>query len=202
MTIDGRKAIVYDRVEGPTLQDYLIRHPWSVRGWAIRMAELHADIHAHTLSEASTRKAVLRQRIERQRKLSESVRDAVLGEIESLPEGQSVCHGDFHPGNILLSPRGPVVIDWPDAYIGDPASDVARTTLLLLLAPLHAKGARRLYARLLLRRIYKHYLRRYLQITGVGYDRIKAWLPVLAAARLAEGFSEEEELLTVIIAVG
>jgi aminoglycoside phosphotransferase (APT) family kinase protein len=34
-------------------------------------------------------------------------------------------HLDLHPLNVMLGPKGPVVIDWTNACRGDPAIDVA-----------------------------------------------------------------------------
>ncbi len=43
-------------------------------------------------------------------------------------DGQALCHGDLHPGDVFVTDDGPVVIDSLDAGIGYPASDVARTS--------------------------------------------------------------------------
>ncbi|TMA37195.1 MAG: aminoglycoside phosphotransferase family protein, partial [Deltaproteobacteria bacterium] len=43
--------------------------------------------------------------------------------LETLPDGDQLCHGDMHPGNIMLSRRGPMVIDWTNARRGHPAAD-------------------------------------------------------------------------------
>jgi aminoglycoside phosphotransferase (APT) family kinase protein len=43
----------------------------------------------------------------------------------------SVLHLDLHPDNVLMSPRGPVVIDWSNATHGDPDVDIAMTWLIL-----------------------------------------------------------------------
>lgn len=55
-----------------------------------------------------------------------------LHEIEAPPELGPRCllHMDFHPGNVILSARGPVVIDWAIARAGEPALDVAMTWVL------------------------------------------------------------------------
>jgi Ser/Thr protein kinase RdoA (MazF antagonist) len=45
-------------------------------------------------------------------------------------EGRRLIHLDLHPLNVLMSPRGPVVIDWTNARSGDPAQDVALTWLI------------------------------------------------------------------------
>jgi aminoglycoside phosphotransferase (APT) family kinase protein len=54
------------------------------------------------------------------------------------PEGPAaICHGDFHPQN-LLAAGGEVtaVLDWPNVLVADPAYDVAATRVILGLAPL------------------------------------------------------------------
>jgi len=53
--------------------------------------------------------------------------------IVDMPHGDRLCHGDFHPLNILGDTLDPVVIDWLDARRGDPVADVCRSYLLLKL---------------------------------------------------------------------
>ena len=36
-----------------------------------------------------------------------------------------VCHGDVHPGNVLVGPLGPVLIDWDLLCVGPPEWDHA-----------------------------------------------------------------------------
>jgi aminoglycoside phosphotransferase (APT) family kinase protein len=43
----------------------------------------------------------------------------------------SVLHLDLHPENVMLATRGPVVIDWCNARIGDPDLDTGLTALIL-----------------------------------------------------------------------
>jgi streptomycin 6-kinase len=42
-----------------------------------------------------------------------------------------MLHLDLHPENVVMSPRGPIVIDWPNAADGRPELDVALTALIL-----------------------------------------------------------------------
>jgi aminoglycoside phosphotransferase (APT) family kinase protein len=45
-------------------------------------------------------------------------------------EDARLLHLDLHPDNVLLSSRGPVVIDWTNARAGAPALDVALTWVI------------------------------------------------------------------------
>jgi aminoglycoside phosphotransferase (APT) family kinase protein len=49
------------------------------------------------------------------------------------PTGRAgrLLHGDLHPGNVLLSATGPVLIDWTNAASGPSAYDTATTWLVL-----------------------------------------------------------------------
>lgn len=54
------------------------------------------------------------------------------------PEGASViCHGDFHPQNLLtVNGRVSAVLDWPNVLVADPECDVAATLVILRLTPI------------------------------------------------------------------
>jgi aminoglycoside phosphotransferase (APT) family kinase protein len=57
------------------------------------------------------------------------------------PAQRAICHGDFHPSNILVSGTTVTgVIDWPNALIADPAYDLATTRTILGLVPLDLLG--------------------------------------------------------------
>jgi aminoglycoside phosphotransferase (APT) family kinase protein len=47
------------------------------------------------------------------------------------PAGSSVVHLDLHPENVLMTARGPVVIDWCNARPGEPDLDTGLTALIV-----------------------------------------------------------------------
>jgi tRNA A-37 threonylcarbamoyl transferase component Bud32 len=54
-------------------------------------------------------------------------------QLHEIPfEGAALLHLDLHPANVILSPAGPVVIDWTNAAAGDPALDVALAWVILI----------------------------------------------------------------------
>lgn len=48
--------------------------------------------------------------------------------IKQLPEGECLCHGDYHPFNLILTLGGsPIVIDFANICRGPSEYDIART---------------------------------------------------------------------------
>ena len=111
--------------------------------------------------------------------------------MSALPEDNRLCHGDFHPDNVVLTPRGPVVIDWLTAVQGAAAADVCRT--LLLLEHASPPSGLRMTLVLVLRRLFAAaYWRRYARRTGLQRSQMEAWRLPLVAARLAENLPVDE----------
>ena len=124
------EGLVMDRIEGASMLEDLVARPYRVRRHATLLADLHGWLHRLRASPE-------------------------LGLPATFGEGTSVLHGDLHPGNVLLTADGPVVIDWTNASVGPPGADVAVTWLLLAAAqpPTSAfervavAGLRRLFVR-------------------------------------------------------
>lgn len=95
--------IVMDRIEGPTMLERLVEAPWRAVASARTLARLQrrlAEIEAPTWLLASTADA---------------------------SHQHSVLHLDLHPMNVIMSPDGPVVIDWTNAAGGPAGFDAAVT---------------------------------------------------------------------------
>lgn len=74
-------------------------------------------------------------------------------------DAEVICHGDFHPLNIMVAgDRLTGVIDWPQAIVAEPAFDVACTLVLLRFADTGLDGP----LRTLLETVRTMMVRRYL----------------------------------------
>lgn len=201
VNVDGRCGLVYERIDGPTMLQSVARRPWTLPQAAHQFADLHVAMHNCSRPELPWQREQLRHSIGRVAQLSNEVKARALRQLESLPAGDAVCHGDYHPDNILLSARGPVVIDWMTASHGNPAADVARTTLLFLggSLPPGVGPARRALIQAMRRLYYTLYLRAYRRQRPLSRMAIEVWLPILAAARLNEQIPEEEAWLVGLV---
>lgn len=127
----GRTGIVYERVDGPLLLDLIRSGSLSAAQGAGRLAELHAALHAVAIPEASPLPR-LRDLIARFfAKWPDAERARAAAELARLPAETGLCHGDLHPGNVIVHPRGLVVVDWVNASAGPLALDVARSFALI-----------------------------------------------------------------------
>ena len=62
--------------------------------------------------------------------------DWLLAHRPPEPARLAICHGDFHPLNVLMSGREvTAVLDWPNAVVADSAYDVAATKVILAFVP-------------------------------------------------------------------
>ena len=180
------------------LQD-MNAHPWTILKHARTLAELQVEINKKSIPGLPAYRKQLHNSISKTQYLTEDLRKQYLNSLESLPDGQTVCHGDYHPHNVLLTSEGPLVIDWMTACSGSPWADVARTSLLLTIGP---KGAGKQVSSLIRMAIWLYhriYLNRYLALTSDRNNELKHWAPIIAAARLNEDIAPEREALLELI---
>jgi uncharacterized protein (TIGR02172 family) len=198
--MEGRHGIVFERIEGISLLAELQANPSKIFAVARQLGELHAQIHATPAPvELPTQREQIEEGIEASQDLPEADKQAARSSLLQLPEGESFCHGDFHPDNILLSARGPVIIDWLTGSRGHPLADVARTALLFQTGglPPGIPAHTRLLLNLSRALLYEIYLNRYLQLRPASRQQIDRWRLPLIAARLreVENYPQEKRLL-------
>jgi aminoglycoside phosphotransferase (APT) family kinase protein len=129
--INGRWGIVFDRVRGTSFAEQMLGDATALPRYLDILARLQARIHAHQAHEFRSLKVRLATNIARAKLVDDPRKQILLGRLAVMPEGDRLCHGDFHPINVLGEVSQPVVIDWPDACRGHPAADVCRSYLLL-----------------------------------------------------------------------
>ena len=122
------------------------RKPWRTRGLIDQLAELAIQLHSLPVDgwPGSTDPiALVDQRLSLPRRvvelvdapgLREAVESATLLGAAAIDGPSVVCHGDFHPLNVVVDKEQACVIDWTDAGLGPREADVSRTLMLFNLA--------------------------------------------------------------------
>ena len=192
--VDGRPGLVMGRIDGDLLLDEISIDPLRVRQWSRVFAGAHVDTLTRTTTDLDDVREVLRSKIERT-DLDHEQKSTALRVLDAAPDGDHVLHGDFHPGNVILTKDGPVLIDWIDATRGHPGADIARTLWLMSPAtvPSSAPNRRILVAiQAMFRRWYRSRV-----VAGTRIDRrvVDAWRLPVVAARLDEHIEWEDEAL-------
>jgi aminoglycoside phosphotransferase (APT) family kinase protein len=199
LDVEGRPGLVMERIDGPDMLTLIGRQPWRLVGLARTLGATQARLNA-VAAPPSLRplRELLRERIEMAEALPSRFRPMALERLASLPDGDRIHHGDYHPANVLLSSRGPVVIDWTNATRGVPTADFARTSLTLRLAesPPGVSPVIR-YGEKLGRGVFVGaYERAYKRRAEVDEATLPQWQIVHAAARFAEGIVGEYPVFT------
>jgi Ser/Thr protein kinase RdoA (MazF antagonist) len=191
---EGRVGLVFERIDGPMMISAIARKPHWLLRYGGALGRLHAEIHSRAINGGlSSQHDRLEHKIRAARSLPEPLRDAALHALRALSRGTVLCHGDFHPGNVLLSRRGPVLIDWVDATAGHPLGDVARTIVLIRYGRLPSRALRRWWTRLRRSLFLRAYLHSYSRRNPLRRGDLRRWLPVVAAARLSEAIEGEDK---------
>ena len=194
--VNGRNGLAYQRLDGETMLKKMTTKPWNVFEYARRMAELHFEMHTSTIqADIPSQRQKLSSKIRHAETLPEHLRAKALDALKTMPDYNRLCHGDFHPGNILITKQGEIVIDWIDASNGNPLADVARTTILALGA-IETHQIQGYLPKALLRIFHEAYIRYYFKLSPGGEAEYNRWLPIVAAARLSENIPELQKWLT------
>lgn len=204
VAVAGRPGIVMERVDGPDLLTAIGREPDQAVTAGGITAEVQALIH-DVVAPASLPdlRATIAARLSRP-SVPPAIASRALALLEGLPDGDHLCHGDLHPGNILLAPHGPVVIDWQNATRGDPVADFTRTRVLIACGelPPGVPAALRAAVAGVRQQVGEAHEETYRRCRADALDRLDRWLYVMAAHRLADDVEGERAMLLGLLAAG
>ncbi|MFN8020427.1 MAG: phosphotransferase [Acidimicrobiales bacterium] len=97
--------LVMERLDGPTMLDTLKSRPWRARAIGRQLSELQAQVHRVPLGGLDLRRRC---------------------------EGDAILHLDLHPDNVIITTRGPVIIDWSNVALGDPLADAMYSWMVMV----------------------------------------------------------------------
>lgn len=179
--INGKWAIVSKFIEGKTLERLMKENPDRYEEYL----NLFVDIQISVFSQKAPLLNKLKDKM--YRKISQTNLDATTRydlhtRLEGLPRHNKVCHGDFHPSNIIISKDDiPYILDWSHVTQGNASADAAQTYLSFWLDEEIQMA--------------KDYLKLFCQKTDTARQYVQKWIPLVAACQSVKGKPEERELL-------
>jgi aminoglycoside phosphotransferase (APT) family kinase protein len=202
----GLPWMILPKVSGAPLLEVIAKAPWAALRRLRELAGLQAWLHGFPVSGCPLPSdgALVDRWLTLRSPEIESVADARAAAVLTFlreradivrSEVPVVCHGDFHPLNVLSSRDGSrwrhVVIDWTDAMLGDHHFDVARTLGLFRVAAIAASSpVERVGLRVGAPGFVRTYRRAYERIRPLDDDRLAYW----TAAHFLRGWTQITQL--------
>ena len=179
--INGKWAIVWDYVEGTSLDRLMEKNKDKAQEYIERFVDIQIDMHSYSASWLP----LLYEKMERKIKasgLDATCRYELQGRLAGMPKDTKLCNGDFNPSNIVITEKDEVyIIDWSHAAQGSPLADAAHTYLLFWLAG-NINMAEK-------------YIELFCKKSDTPKQQIQKWLSIVAASRLPSARNEEKEFL-------
>jgi tRNA A-37 threonylcarbamoyl transferase component Bud32 len=186
--VDGCWAIIAEFIEGSTLAELTNKNPEKTLDYIDLMVDLQIKVHIqkcpllpNKLYDKMLRKISLTN-------FDPIIKYELQAHLEGMPRHDKLCHGDFRPSNIIITPQNiPYIIDWSHVTLGNASADVARTYLLYLLADEKDLG--------------EYYMNKFCEETCTPRSYIEKWVRIVAASQSVKGNKEELAFLTSIVDV-
>lgn len=181
-SIDGKWAIVLEFIEGKTLAQLMQENKDKYDEYLEMFVNLQIKVHSMESPLLNNLKDKMHRKIS-ETKLNETIRYDLHTRLESMPNHNKICHGDFNPSNIIISESNgePYIIDWSHATQGNAFADAAITYLCFWLAG-DIEGADK-------------YLGLFCRKNNINKQEVQKWLPIAAASQSVKGNLQEKELL-------
>ena len=157
--IGDRFAILSEYIEGKTVAQLMEEYPAKKDYYLSLLADTQLDIHSHTVSDI--KKYELETR------------------LESMPEHNKLCHGNFGPDNVVIDEMDEVIVlDWVAATRGNASADVAKAYFKLALISTE---------------LAEKYITIFCEKSETDRQYVYEWLPLMAACGLCEKNPTEKE---------
>lgn len=198
---NNRQGIIYERIYGCELGELLKENPFRCINFGLALADIHIAIHNIKNENLPSQKEIYFKSIEESRDTLGDLTNKLLEQLNNMKFDNSLCHGDLHLENIILSNGNYKVIDWMNASRGCGLADVCRS-IIMLETPFSSRNAGiidKFFIKSILWIIKNVFVKKYCKYTNTSHKEIKQYLAIVAAARIKENIPGEKEWLIKII---
>ena len=179
--VDGKWAIISEFIEGTTLIKLVNSNPDKFNEYMELFVDLQMEVHSKTSPMLTKLKDKMANKIAHT-ELDATTRYDLHTRLESMPKHNKICHGDFNPGNIIITNDGtPYILDWAHVTQGNASADIARTYLLFCLSGNMDQG--------------NQYLDLFCKKSDTAKQYVQKWMPIVAASQSVKGKEQERDFL-------
>ena len=179
--IDGKWAIVSQFIEGESLSELIASNPKKYEEYMNLFVDLQLKIQSKSCPLLSRLTDKMNRKIDLS-DLDDTTKYDLHTRLDGMKKHVKLCHGDYTPSNIIITPDGtPYIIDWAHATQGNASADAARTYLTFCLEG-NIAGAEK-------------YLELFCTNSQTEKKYVQSWMPVVAASQSVKKKDKEKEIL-------
>lgn len=182
-TIDDRWALISEYVEGKTITELMKEFPEKEDHFLNLFVDVQLVVLDNEVPMLNRIKEKFKRKLENATNIDDNTKYELLQRLEGMKNHSKLCHGDFHPSNVIVQEDGTVyVIDWSHVTQGNASADAARTYLLF---SMDGKDE-----------LAEKYLSLFSEKSGIEKRSIQRWIPLVAATQMTKNIPEEQEFLS------
>ena len=180
--VNNRWALVTEYIEGHTLAELMQKNPEKTDEYINLFVDIQLEVLDHSVPLLSRIKDKFKRKLNNTDLIDENIKYDLLHRLEGMKNHGKLCHGDFHPSNIVIKEDGSYyILDWSHVTQGNASADVARTYLLFSIENK--------------KELAEKYLKLFSEKSGIEISNIQRWIPIVAATQRTKNLEEERDFL-------
>lgn len=181
--LENRWAIISERIEGKTISQMMKEQPEKTDEYLNLFVDVQLTILSNEVPLLNRIKEKFTRKLENATNIDENTKYELLQRLQGMKNHNKLCHGDYHPSNVIVKEDGTVyVIDWAHVTQGNASADAARTFLLFSIDNNEE--------------LAEKYLNLFANKSGIEKSHIQRWIPIVAATQMTKNIPEEQEFLS------
>jgi uncharacterized protein (TIGR02172 family) len=179
--IDGCWAIRIENIPGKTLEQLMEENPDRLDEYLALFVSIQKEIFSKEAPMLNKIKDKFNRKISASR-FDATTRYELHTRLDAMKDHKKICHGDFVPSNVIITPEGEhYIIDWAHVTQGNAAADAARTYMMFCL---HGQDE-----------LAEKYLNLFCKETDTAKQYVQRWMPIVACTRSVKGDESEQAFL-------
>ncbi|WP_191602725.1 aminoglycoside phosphotransferase family protein [Marinomonas algicola] len=204
--VGSQQGIIFQKIRGLTLIEDVSKSPFKLITHVKCSAQLFESVHQLSTMGLASFKEQLADRINQTILLTPSEKKMIINYLSTLEDGNDLCHGDFHFGNIMIAENNLHIIDWGGVARGPKIADLTLAIIQFQVSsianniPLYLKIVIILFRKLIIHTFIEAYCKENPHLTTKELKReIQRWrLPVASSRLISCNYIERKSLLKII----